>query len=805
MIRSPSRALKSIFSASTLGGSSSSPSGPGSAATGSPSGSFIANSTRRYHRRVSSSQAAQDRKGHRASPSESYLDLDSPLPVEVSVARAATRPSLDETSSIHSREDLPRRASKASSAAGPSRSRSRSRRPSFRSRTSSSNDGAAGPTAADRLAGAAKEVIDKLTSRSRLPHGRQPSQSSLRRSPSSPVEEFVTAIAKVPDAQACKTIIPPPRSDSRAAAATTPTVPAPEAPSRPIASSNPGSRSGTPVTRSSTPSDSGRRGRLPELAASRPRPKHLPVNPRPTSPPSPSISQLRVARPPTREQVQPQSTGTQKPFSAHVVAVPSADVLRRYELDELFVRLDVGGQAGYTTTVATLLGARDGGGKLGEFVEAALAQASAESESWAGSSRSQADAPREDPLAVPFSPFPFGNGASDDDHTLAFGNPSSPLDPLVDTAAGALACAHPFFLSLPAAPLDSLSLSPKAVSAAAAPGQRGLFVPSPTTPSGFKHKSIHPDITLSSTLTYLRSEDGSACSSSASASNSSGSPCSLSVSGLDGAELDEEDATTPSNRQPFFEIMRDQVYQPVFADGPEGGASTTPVLPPSPEPSSPGSRSVVVRESLSYPDNPRSEHSPARERDAQNALPEQASMSAFPVPARSPPAPPSPRSSSARRSEDRPASMEDRTVRIFLDRSDLPMPSLARSSGDSKDHPDRSPTVTTYAALVSFLRDSAFPALLVPPTMDSPPPSHGPSPTNASASVFATDPLLACTYLGTFATLKSEAQWLGLRAAEEQCDSILEHTRRALRAGQTVGSSGGQVLKKVQAERTGWI
>lgn len=163
------------------------------------------------------------------------------------------------------------------------------------------------------------------------------------------------------------------------------------------------------------------------------------------------------------------------------------------------------------TTVATLLEAGDGGGKLGEFVTALLdrgggidVEGSAPSISSLAHNddeRGQPPYPYETSLRPPHSPFPFAadeislfdHGSSSSSISL-FDDPAAnpSIDPLVHTAATALIGEH-FFFSFP--PLGDAP-SPTTPTLKVSPSQnaqRVLLVPSPTLPSGIKHASIYPD------------------------------------------------------------------------------------------------------------------------------------------------------------------------------------------------------------------------------------------------------------------------------------------------------------------------
>lgn len=509
---SASHALKSLFSHAAAAASSSARGTPADGAVLTAT-SLIAKSTRRYHRRVSATQAAKTAArhpepepaarpprpaGHVPSASASREGLDS----DPYVLILPTRPSTDSEQQDH-RVPPPAVGRRSSS----SRSRSRTR-PSLRGRTSSNGTGttaSAGSVvlaaAADKLAGAAKDVFDKLT------HGRQHTLDENQ--PSAPRRRWSgsagpCAPRRVASSDGCTSVDPV--SDTR---------PQPRAESR----RDPRVReitadsvsTGMSITSSSHngsgSSNGARRHRLPELAATRPRPKRLPAHPRPLfASPAASVPPLRPRRaitPTTRDVVDER-------FSAHAVRVPSRDVIRASSRRELFVRIDVGGQTMHTTTVATLFEAGNRGGKLGEFVEALLADSTAsstgeESRSSSGSGLaadsvqdSELSAPTERSsfrplLPLPQSPFPF---ADDLCGILELDDPGAgPIDPDTELtvpipAAGAVA-RDDLFLAFPSVFDVPSPTTPKL--APSQPGKRALLVSTPTAPSGFKHKSIHPD------------------------------------------------------------------------------------------------------------------------------------------------------------------------------------------------------------------------------------------------------------------------------------------------------------------------
>lgn len=449
LIKSAPRPFQRLFSSNTSSASSP-PLSP-------PSGTV-----KRYHRRVSSQKGGVYR--HAPSASESRLVVSSPKAYDL--PETPTRASMDDV------------------------------RPPPRSGSISRARATSG-TAADKLAGAAKEVLDKFTLRR---HGRQGSHSS-----SASGESRESLASSRPRSLSSPSPAPAP--------ATRPPAPKRRPPPRPLnppatlVDPPPRSDSRNALTNDLASVSSGGASRaapLPALASNRPRPKQLPLHARqylrPTSPPSPSIPPLRPARRPAPKTAEPA-----KPFQALLVAPPTRAAVVRRSLDELLVRIDVGGQSTYTTSAATLLGDGADAGRLGEFVEAVYEDAKRggasvdEEQSTQGeqaathpylqlpgaltdaSSSSCSLAPSLAPSPYPSSPFPFADDLSTYSGCVPGDDePTSPIDPLVN---GSLAATDLFPFSPPPHPLPTQ-----------AHAQHGQLVASPTLPHGGKHRSVYPDV-----------------------------------------------------------------------------------------------------------------------------------------------------------------------------------------------------------------------------------------------------------------------------------------------------------------------
>ena len=584
---SPSKTLKSFFSVSSPADGSA------------PASSSTVTTTKRYHRRLSATQAARaareagegspPRLGHFPSASESRLDLGTTSPSDSTSDRQPSLP--------------PEQARRRGSLAGVGRSRSRSRsRPSLRGRrTSSSNGNGTGigalDAAADKLAGVAREALGKLTTsgRHRAPRQQSSETSSARHS-------FASSSASA----SASASAPPPPPTTRVGPCH---VEEPTQHVRELSASSAATDSSTTSSASSVH----RRGRgrpLPELAATRPRPKHLPANPRPAAPPSPTIP------PPNHTSHTTTTTNTTNTFRAHAVRVPSFEILRSHDSHCLFVRLHVGGQSRYMTTVATLLEAEDGGGDLGEFVAALLVEkgstASGSSLAPIDDELNQLPCQREISLPPPPpSPFPF---AADEislfEPDTPFDDPAarpSSIDPLVHTA---LIGEH-FSFSFP--PLIGDAPSPTTPTLKVSPSQNAQrvfsLVPSPTSASGIrKHTSVYPDFGPSRASVVPVKAEGtvvlpamvfdeldlpplqmasSSPSCSSSSSSSSGNLESSSWSSSEPESFVDFGGPGDTPKRPHFEVMREQLFRRQADDAQDRSS-----LPPD--------GAAHVRQSLTY-------------------------------------------------------------------------------------------------------------------------------------------------------------------------------------------------------------
>ncbi|KPV72405.1 uncharacterized protein RHOBADRAFT_46856 [Rhodotorula graminis WP1] len=594
LIKSPPRPFQRLFSSTNHATTPSPPLSP-------PSGAV-----RRYHRRVSSQKGGSVYR-HAPSASESRLVVSSPKAYDL--PETPTRASMDHV------------------------------RPTRRS-GSISRAKATNGTAADKLAGAAKDVLDMFTLRRHgHGHGRQGSHSSSAsgdsveslastrpRSLSSPSPALVSQPPPAPRRRPpprpynppAALVDPPPRSDSRNAMASD--VAAFGAPSR--AAHGP-----------------------PAPPAGRPRPKQLPLQARPhlrpTSPPSPSIPPLRPARQPPAP---PAVDKSHKPFHAMIVSGPTRAAVERRSLDELLVRIDVGGQSTYTTSAATLVGQGVEGGRLGDFVEAVLEDVRRggdepveEDEAAAGhqeheqhphpylqlpgaltdaSSSSLSLAPSLTPSPYPSSPFPFADNLSTYS-TCAPGDgdePMSPIDPLVNSSQAALASKE-LFLGLP----HAFSPPPHPLPTTRGRAQYAEMVGSPTLPHGGKHRSVYPDVgssvdlgpeggpLLPLVMPSARAPPPSLAEEAARKALTMRSRAGVTAK-VEPAADDEIPFQNPFERGlgPYFDVVRNQLHASVGSDSllgvprsPAGtfssSPSSSPILATSPRPAS-----AVERSSLDF-------------------------------------------------------------------------------------------------------------------------------------------------------------------------------------------------------------
>lgn len=143
--------------------------------------------------------------------------------------------------------------------------------------------------------------------------------------------------------------------------------------------------------------------------------------------------------------------------------------------------------------------------------------------------------------------------------------------------------------------------------------------------------------------------------------------------------------------------------------------------------------------------------------------------------------------------------LADRTIDIFLDRTDFPIssPHHLAEVGAGK-------VATVYSALLAFLRGGAFPAAVLSIPDFDPAMSVSGDADSDTGAFLRPGSTAVMFYLATFETIKAEARWLGLHAAERACDRNIKN----LYGLATAGGGGGSV-RKVQGEkargREGWI
>ncbi|BGO93291.1 hypothetical protein NBRC10512_006205 [Rhodotorula toruloides] len=796
IIKSPPRPFQRIFTSAN-----SSP---------SPPASPLAAATKRYHRRMSSTAKRHDADGDRRSASD---DAET---------RSRRRPSLED------QQRRPRRSHSAS-----------------RSRTASSGS----TTAAEKLAGAAKEVIEKLALR-RPGHARQRSGASEAsvetlasgrsrpRSTSSPSPGPVRP-GRVPERPASppfKLVDLPPRSDSRNAAV---------ADVKPHDAHVP-----APPSLASSASNGAHPGRLPALAASRPRPKrippHLPLHQRPTSPPSPSIPPLRPA--PSQITLDSHSTA----FKAMLVKPPTFAAILTKSASELLVRIDIGGQSTYATTVETLLATRDGGnavsGRLGEFVESILddvrrtgaklarlaeqpprvrgattevdvsvkhldipARIPTDDESSASSiSRTPSFAPS----PLPASPFPFADDcfASDTAGDIVFSggeDPASPIDPLVSTAAAVIAAKNILSASRGAGAGPSLVPQPPPA-LESCDVQRVCVVESQAAVAG-RHKSIHPD--LGHTLSF---------------GPEMASPLpfvvSSSVARYDDCASFDFSSAFRQGLEPFFDVVRGQAHESLSLLSPPSWP-----IDSSPSPSSP----VTVAMFPSSPDGVIHAQQVAVERASldyglsDDALEEMVGLVAAPqrdgavaastTSARTPslcssesdaPQQAASGGGSACRHPTRPVSLDDLTMHIFLDRTDAALPTAT----PHHDLDTASPLLlgeSTYGCLLRFFRTGRLPPSLVLPRDPLTTAALDVEPLYLSLFSLNPSPLFALT--SALRTVEAEAGWLGCSAVQTACKFERNRVQQVVewlsttKAGAQGGQQGNCGRTEGRPARVGWI
>lgn len=296
-----------------------------------------------------SASTSTPRPKHSPSASESRINVSSPRHYESDI-EPWSRTSLDEAEVLRS----------PTVGKVPGRGRDMS---------GASSGGAIG-AGRDKLAGAAKEMME-LLARKKSGHGRKGSDHSHRsstsgrsresRSLSSPTRPSIDLVPtkpskpkrQVPDKPRSseesersakpnhKIFDLPPRSDSRNACTNTTLSPPPlrPPPAPPVSSTGSPSKASKPTLR-------------------------------PNSPPSISIPPLHPrSRPLVIAAVAAKTDESLPPFKAMILSAPSREQLVAQEPGEVILEISVGGSS-HTTTVETL--AKYGGGKLAEYIDSAL-------------------------------------------------------------------------------------------------------------------------------------------------------------------------------------------------------------------------------------------------------------------------------------------------------------------------------------------------------------------------------------------------------------------------------------------------
>ncbi|GAA5862717.1 hypothetical protein JCM1840_002650 [Sporobolomyces johnsonii] len=450
---------------------------------------------------------------HSPSASESRINISSPNAYDTDAVDPCGRASLDEAEVLRS----------------PTMARPRER---GRIMSGAAAGGAIG-AGKDKLAGAAKEVLEMI-SRRKVPgymHGRKDSVSSAQtigsstgrtsRSMSSPAPPHADLGPAPPPRPTRRPVSPPhpsveldrsvtgyklvdlpPRSDSRNAFVAT--TLAPKIPTR------------------APP--------LPPCSSNAPLVKGPATMRRPHSPPSVSIPPLHPRPRPAAPEAPPHAANPSlPPFKALLLSEPSLLAVCTKRPHELLVKLDIGGRE-HITTVETLVTSGKGG-KLGEFVEGVLEEARRKKEGYDeddslyppsittrmeqapllnvtfGDEDDEASSlsitPSHFDVSPYASPFPFMRYSDSTDHGALSSplpsqeqdgcDPTSPIDPF----AKKLFHAIPSLDFAPPPPPLKLELCVPTSSATKATPQQARLVASPSMPHA-KHLSVHPDILTTS-------------------------------------------------------------------------------------------------------------------------------------------------------------------------------------------------------------------------------------------------------------------------------------------------------------------
>ncbi|GEM10167.1 hypothetical protein Rt10032_c10g4184 [Rhodotorula toruloides] len=520
-----------------------------------------------------------------------------------------------------------------------------------------------------------------------------------------------------------------------------------------------------------------------------------------------------------------------------LVKSPTLAAVTTRAANELLVRIDIGGQSTFTTTVETLLTAHDEGsvpsGKLGEFVESILDEVRrdlARDDEQPSPSQvsarhlvvpallhsdddsrisSMSRAPSFAPWPILRSPFPFADNCAPGEAAggVVFHgaeDPTSPIDPLVSTAAAVLTAKNILSASRCAggvrAPILSPALEPCDV-------ERVCVVESHTAVAG-RHKSIRPD------LGHMFSVGPAASS-----------PLPFVVSST-GARFDDcatfgfSDALQ-GGLGPFFDVVSGQAHESVALfsrpswpvdSSPSPSSPVTGAMIPVPDVNVP-LQHVVERKSLDYGFTDetledivalsagRELHGPSTASNSDARKPSlcanepaglKQAMVSEDLTAPRCPAPP--------------VSLDDSTMHIFLDRTDAALSSATHNSDLDTSAPLQAGD-STYSCLLTFFRTARLPPSLVLPRETST--NGSPDVDPLYLSLFSLHPSTLFALATSLRTVAAEARWLGCPAVQAACEVERKRVQRVV--DWLLGANrGGQNEKQVvgaegQAARAGWI
>ncbi|GAA5906666.1 uncharacterized protein JCM6883_004549 [Sporobolomyces salmoneus] len=738
---------------------------------------------------LSSSSNSTTRPKHSPSASESFIIVPSPRMYDFEVA-PWTRTSFDEAEVLRSPTVVA------------------SRRKELARELSGADLGGVIGVGKDRLAGAAKEVLEVLArKRQGIAHGRKGSSSrspSPRKGSVSPPSQNTNLPEKSSRPSidsgggggivARKLVDLPPRSDSIA---------------------------GT-LIKNSSPS----RTRVAKTTPSPPKPSKPKL--RPNSPPSISIPPLNPHPRRRGNPTLPLVDRSLPPFDALVLSVPSRRDLESRNSHEILVQIDVGGSS-HTTTVDTLVGGESKGGRLGQLVVSKIGEIKRE-----GPRAGQKENPsylsltkfavedEDDGLhsgssinitgshfevSPNPSPFPFMRDltSSKDDEEDEGNDCCSPIDPL----------APQLFLSMPSftAPPPPLKLDLDPL-----PASRQVQVV-PTPSLGSKHLSVHPTISSNSPVPASASSSPQTPSLARRASNAM-SPRSFSYHDLplspdeiavrralkkrlhistgslgfnyEGGDDDESD------REPFFQLLQNQAFEPL----PSRPGSPRSFLhlqndSPSRDAGNNGEETIVFGDSVSrakITEESRPRPSVMKVETRGEAPSSEASSSTRTRP-------PSLTTSESTAPTDSdfppshaplPSTSTIPRLHVFLDRTDITLPSGLG---------------TTYSTILSFLRDGVLPPFLTLPPPDDPTAKID----STTLSILAVQPALAFGQLAALRTVETEAKWVEIDSLVEACAAERQKWIEALRVVEEDrvirDRSFGDTKRKRMKEREleGWI